>query len=373
MTRVPLLCGEMQAEQRSCSCSTHFLEGIIMFRQSDPFTGGWKDKTIEAMQRRRFDSVVRQLPGLGADRLENLSLGAFRRRLESCWQDVERKPIRKLQEEAARAAVLASIEHQADCLSHDEHELVERALILGGCAQIDDIPELEAATALSLRLWGSVGLVSGKPYLELDPMVCRPAAEAFARAEHEAIRRRFDAFHGFMASLLYRVGAVDDRQPQQMIMRDVFKGSIKDDAALQLARRYLWASYDCVDYADGVLLVHSALADPEHLIIDVRRKTGLSALRQDSQLALDILPEEIPLQRELERAIDGALRDGMAAHDVARNVRFLCKQGAPLSAMEEVLQASLIVYLSSAMRGALMDMYYTMPKWAECCECASLQ
>lgn len=335
-----------------------------MFRQADTFAGGWKDKTIESMHRRRFDNMVGQLPSLGAGRLENLSSSALRRRLEHCWQDIERKPIRKQQEMAARMAVLSNVERQADCLSHDEHELVERALILGGYAQINDIPELEAALALSLRLWGDVGLVSGKPYLELEPMVQRPAARAFAREEHEIIRRRFDAFHGYMTSLLYQVGAVDDRQPQQMILRDVL-GGVEDDAALQLARRYLWASYDCVDYAEGVLLVHSAFAEPEQMTFDARRKSGIMFSQSRAQLALDILPEEIPLQTGLENSIAGALRESMSAHDVARTIRFLCKQGAPLGAMEEVLQSSLIVHVTSAMRGALRDMYYMMPKWAE--------
>ena len=88
---------------------------------------------------------------------------------------------------------------------------------------------------------------------------------------------------------------------------------------------------------------------------------------------LDILPEEIPLERKLEQAIAGALREPVSAHDVARTVRFLCKQGAPLAAMEDVLQSALIVRVTSSMRGALREMYYTMPKWAESRECASLQ
>lgn len=344
-----------------------------MFRQADSFLGGWKDKTIEAMHQRRFTSRVSQLPSLGADRLENLSASALRYKLEHCWQDVERKPIRKQQEAAIKAAVLSGIELQADCLSHDEHELVERALILGGCAQIGDMAELEAAIALSRRLWGDLGLISGKPYFELEPALCQPVARAFAREGHEEIRRRFDMFHCYMMSLLYRVGALDDRQPQRMILRDVLFRHQKDDGALQLARHYLWASYDCVDYAGGVLLVHSALAEPEHVALDARRRTGLSSLCPSVQLALDILPEEIPLQMELERAVEGSLRDGVTAQDIARTVRFLCKQGAPLSAMEEVLQSALIVYVTHAMRGALRNMYYMMPKWAESSEEASLQ
>ena len=41
--------------------------------------------------------------------------------------------------------------------------------------------------------------------------------------------------------------------------------------------------------------------------------------------------------------------------------------------MEEVLQSSMIVYLSASVRGALADMYYMLPKWMECSEDASFQ
>ena len=344
-----------------------------MFRQEEAFVGGWQDKTIEAMQRRRFEQMVAQLPPLGSTRLENLSAGAFERRLEQCWQDVPRKPMRAQQESEVWRTVLRSIEQQADCLSQEEHALVERALILGGCAKIEDTLELEAARALSLRLWANVGMVSGKPYVELVRPIVQPVARAFAREEHEEVRRRFEAFHGFMASTLYRVGAMDDRQPQQLILREVLGVTEGSELSLQLARRYLWASYDCVDYSDGVLLVHSALAEPRHMLADGRRRTGLLLPPQSLQTAMDILPEEIPLQRELELAIAGTLRDGLREEDVARTIRFLCKQGAPLSAMEEVLQASMIVYLNANMRGALADMYYMLPKWMECSEGASLQ
>ena len=166
---------------------------------------------------------------------------------------------------------------------------------------------------------------------------------------------------------------MDDRQPQQLILREVLGVTGGSELSLQLARRYLWASYDCVDYSDGVLLVHSALAEPRHMLADGRRRTGLLLPPQSLQTGMDILPEEIPLQRGLELAIAGTLRDGLREADVARTIRFLCKQGAPLAAMEEVLQSSMIVYLSASMRGALADMYYMLPKWMECSEGASFQ
>lgn len=345
-----------------------------MFRQEEVFVGGWQEKTIDAMQRRRFDQMVSQLPPLGAGRLEALAPSAFERKLEQSWQDIERKPMRAQQISEVWKSVLGTICQQADCLSHEEHELVERALILGGSAQIEDALELEAARALSLRLWASVGLVSGKPFIELETPVVRPVAQAFARREHEHIRQQLDAFSAYLSGTLYRVGAMDDRQPQQMILREVLGSGKEDELLRQLSRRYLWASFDCVDYSGGVMLLHPALADPRHLISSNRRKPGILMPPQgDLSALMDILPEEIPLQQELERSIAGALREGHQAQDVARTLRFLCKQGAPLSAMEEVLQSSLIVYVSASMRGALSNMYYMTPKWIECAERSALQ
>lgn len=345
-----------------------------MFRQEEVFIGGWPEKTIEAMQRRRFSQMVSQLPPLGAQRLDALAPDALERRIERSWQDVERKPMRAQQLSAVWKSVLGSINAQADCLSHEEHELVERALILGGSAQIEDAIELEAARALSLRLWASVGLVSGKPCLELETPVLQPVARAFAREQHETLRRRLQAFSAHLTGMLYRVGALDDRQPQMMLLRDVLGGRTEDELLMQLSRQYLWASFDCVDYAGGVLLVHPALAEPAHLTAACRRRHALLLPAEDGMPGvMDILPEEIPLAQALERAIAGALREGHQAQEVARNLRFLCKQGAPLAALEEVLQQSLIVCVSASMHGALLDMYYRLPKWIECSEQSSFQ
>jgi len=343
-----------------------------MFRQEEFIVGGWSEKTIEAMHKRRFEQCVAQLPPLGALRLAQLSPGAFERRLEQCWQDVARKPMRAQQLSEVWRSVLQSIEMQADCLSREEHELVERALILGGSVQIEDTLELEAARALSLRLWASVGVISGKPYMELETPILEPVARAFAREAHEEMRRKLDGFHTWLTGTLYRVGAIDDRQPQQMLLDNIIPQTAEQEQRIQLARRYLWASCDCVDYSGGVLLVHSALADPHGLVACGRRRPG-EWLPQQTEYCADILPQEIPLQQALERAISGALRDEYRAQDVVRNIRFLCKQGAPLEAMEDVLQNALIVYVSTGMRSALANMYYSMPKWIESREHAALQ
>ena len=339
-------------------------------RQEEIFVGGWREKLLEERQKRRFERIVAQLPPLGEGRLTALSPSALARKLESCWQAVERKPMRSLQLSCVWDSVLSGIERQADCLSHEEHELVERALILGGSARIEDAQELEAARALSLRLWASVGVVSGKPYIELEIPVMRPVAKAFAREAHERIRERLSVFHSRLCSALYRLGAIDDRQPQQRFLTDVLGIEHGDEMLMQLARRYLWASHDCMDYRGGVMLLHSALAEPYPLLAAGRMRAEWMPAES---MPMDILPEEIPLQQGLERAMTGAMRDGVRADEAARTLRFLCKQGAPLTAMEEILGSMLIVRISPAMRRALCDMYYMLPKWIESPETDALQ
>lgn len=334
-----------------------------MFRQEEIIFGGWSDKTLEAMQKRRFDQLVSQLPPLGANALDALSPSALAIRLEHCWQDIEKKPLRTQQLSLIWKQVLSRLDLEADCLSRQEHELVERALILGGYAQIEDAAELEAARALSLRLWAHVGMISGKPYIELEQPVIEPAAKAFAREAHDQIRARLEQFGVRLSGMLYLRGAIDDRIPQQMLLQDVL-GELGDREMLsQLARRFLWASFDCVDYSGGVLLVHPALAEPGSTFSARRMKSA--SLLSDDHLSIytDILPEEIPLQRELERTIAGAMRSGHDEADTVRSIRFLCKQGAPLSAMEERLQASLIVHVSQPMRHALQKLHDLSPKW----------
>lgn len=343
-----------------------FYQEEYMFRNEEIIAGGWGEKTIEAMQRRRFELTVASLLPLSTQRLHALTPIELKRRIECSWQEIEMKPMRSLQLSEIRKRVVSAIELHADCLSREEHNLVERALILGGCAQIEDMQELEAAQALSLRLWASVGIVEGKPCIELERCVMQPAAVAIARDEHERIRERFEAFSAGLSAHLYRAGAIDDRVPQQMILRDVLGGMKDEPRAKQLARRYLWASYDCMDYADGVMLLHPALAEPRRLLNMGKR---MSRYVPDGELKnrayIDILPEEIPLQTTLERTITGALRDGLSAQDVARDIRFLCKQGAPFDALVQVLQSSLIVYVSEPMRYALQNMFYMTPKWIE--------
>ena len=147
-----------------------------MFRQKEVFPGGWPDKTVEAMRKRRFEQSIRQMEPLDANRLETLTPGALARRLEQSWQEVKRRPMYHQQLTQVWKQVLETI-----------RRLAPQDTIV---AQIEDAAELEAARALSLRLWANIGLISDKPYLELEKAICQPVARAFAREEHERVRAR---------------------------------------------------------------------------------------------------------------------------------------------------------------------------------------
>ena len=109
-----------------------------MFRQEEVFPGGWPDKTVEAMRKRRFEQSIRQMEPLDANRLETLTPGALARRLEQSWQEVKRRPMYHQQLTQVRKQVLETIDAQADCLSNEEHELVERASNQNFVPVVDD-------------------------------------------------------------------------------------------------------------------------------------------------------------------------------------------------------------------------------------------
>ena len=44
-----------------------------MFRLEEVFWGGWQDKTIEAMRKRRYKQNLERLEPLGAERLDALT------------------------------------------------------------------------------------------------------------------------------------------------------------------------------------------------------------------------------------------------------------------------------------------------------------
>lgn len=163
---------------------------------------------------------------------------------------------------------------------------------------------------------------------------------------------------------MYRVGALDDRQPQRMILRDILCVNEQDEVFSQLARRYLWASYDCMDYNGGVMLIHPALADPQSVIRGKRNLGGILMMPTAQCVIRIFCPKRFRFKRNWSARLAGCASRRSQGGGMLRQRCVCCaSRGAPLSALEEVLQASLIVYVSDSMRAALSDLYIQAPKW----------
>ena len=76
-----------------------------------------------------------------------------------------------------------------------------------------------------------------------------------------------------------------------------------------------------------------------------------------------ILPQEEPLEDALKRAIDGALRPGVEMDESVQSLRLLCKQNAPVSALQEVLDSLLMVRRTERMDAALAAMHAGAVRW----------
>lgn len=288
---------------------------------------------------------------------------ALTARIEGCWQDIPRKPLRAQQAAVAQEAVLRTIERQADCLSAQEHALCERLFAAGGRVQLGSAQELDAARALSLRLLAHVGLADGMPAAALDADFAAALEAAFSRKEHARVRMRLFTYQATVCAALYLAGVLDDRAPQRLFTAQVLGLDEPDEEALELARHYLWASFECVDYADGVLLTHPAVADPLELASRGGAQLESFTARELLGGMQGILPQEEPLEEALTRALHGALRPGVDVAESVRSLRLLCKQGAPVEALREVTDSLLMVRRTERMDAALLAMHAGAVRW----------
>lgn len=334
-----------------------------LFRNGDMPDAEWSERTLERAQKSRFERAVAAMRHVRRDAFEGKSAQELWRTIEQCWQAVAKKPLRAQQEQEARCAVLRALERQADCLSAGEHALVERLLILDGCVLLSDYEELCAAQALSLRLWADVGTQEGRPVCHLDDTLTGPLAAAMARPEHAGVRMRLFSFEATVSAALYIAGALDDRTPQRLFCTQVLLADERDEEAQHLAQQYLWASFDCMDYEDGVLLLHPALYDPRPVLCGLRPELGEFTAEQIVGGMQGILPEEECAQRAMARALSGALRPGEDAEECAQELRMLIKQGADIEALRAVLAGRVTVMPGGTMMRALRTMLDTVPRW----------
>ena len=341
-----------------------------MFRTQRTADADWSARTLSALRARRWEERVARLGQVRNGALLGLTAQELRARIEESWQAVPHKAARARQQQEALNVVLKGLPRQADCLAISEHSLLERLLLQCGCAELEDLEELEAALALRHRLWVDVGFLQGCVVARLDSRLAQPLREAIDRPAHNAARMRLFSVHATLSGLLYIAGALDDRAPQRLFMEQVMQADPQDEDAAHLARQYLWAAYDCVDYPRGVLLVHAALADPSPFAYGWGMPPEAPPL--DAAQLLGGMQGALPIEKGLDAALISQLKHALRpSQDVelcVQELRLLAKQGAPLEALHHVLAPSLCVLETPAMRQAVRMLWQAAPRWEGCCE-----
>lgn len=328
----------------------------------------WPDKTDARMQAARWDMCLSGLSGDApcAGVIDTATIDFLTELIDMGWVDVPQAPSDMMLRKAARRAVLGTLADDADCLSPEEHTLVERMLIGDGVALLETVSQFEAAYTLQMRLWCDIGVLSGMPAVCLDPVLAEALPEAIMTQRHKERRARIFIFDGMMHGLLYMTGFLDDHLPMQRFVAEVLMEA-ESAYTMRLARNYLEASFDSDVIAGCTLLLHPSLAAPESLVqqLAAQRIPGLPPVTP-SQLVGSmngLLPEESQTDEKMQLALSGALRPEYVADEAVQDLRMLIKQGAPLSVLHDVMAGMLCVLPTEHMQNALLEMSQLTPRW----------
>jgi hypothetical protein len=328
-----------------------------------------KEQTASAMRAARFSLCER----LFADQppptngvLDVWSLESLEPLFALNWQEVSPAPSALTRRLRAKRAVRENLQRDADCLSPYEHALIERILAYGGITTLDTADDFDAALALRNRLWCDIGGMDGRPAIRLDPALEQPIRDAFSRYDHLIIRTRVFTFDAMIRAMLYAAGFLDDQLPRQRFCEEVLEEDPADPQANRLARNFVEAAYDCVLYANCRLLLHEALALPETFVEQLAvRGANIPPMTPERMLGCmnGLLPEERTAMYTLKRALQYALRPGIALEDAADDLKLLTKQGVGFDTLHQVASEMLCVMPTSAIDYALRSLINQTPRW----------
>ncbi len=339
-----------------------------MKRYIDFQNEGWPDRTNGRMQAARWEAC---LEGIGDDPpcsgvIDSWPIDQLGELIAEDWVSVPHVTTDVLLRRAARRQVMATLKDDLDCLSPEEHTLVERMLIGNGRVFLDTLREFEAAYTLRLRLWCDIGVAHERPCVRLDSGLMRALPRLIMRQEHQERRGRIFVFDGMIHGLLYMTGFLDDRLPRRRFVEEVLQAD-ETPETLRLARNYLEASFDCSHVAGCNLLLHEALAAPESLVGTLAAHGAFQMPAVTSEQLIGsmngLLPEETASDRKLRLAIAGALRPEWEADEAASDLRMLIKQGAPMDVLRSALARMLCVLPTAHMEDVLHELSCQTPCW----------
>lgn len=328
-----------------------------------------KEQTASAMRASRFALCERLFaeqspPSAGV--LDSWPIESLEPVLSLNWHDIPQAPSALTRRLSAKRAVRENLRADADCLSPNEHALVERLLVSRGLTCLSSAEDFDAALALRNRLWCDIGGLDGMPAVRLDPSLEQSLRDALARYDHLLIRTRVFTFDAMIHAMLYAAGFLDDQLPRQRFCQDVLEKDHADPHAARLARNFVEAAYDCVLYADCRLLLHEALALPESFVEQLAmRGADIPPMTPARMLGCmnGLLPEEKSAMHTLKRALQYALRPGIALEDAADDLKMLTKQGVGFDVLHQVASEMLCVMPTPAIDYALRGLIDQTPRW----------
>lgn len=329
----------------------------------------WCEMTMSMMREKQFEACERRLfahPGVGLFAPEATQADA-QALLAGSFDDMHGKSRFTLVTlEELRAAVLDRLPEEALYISASEMQLVEKLLINDGELLLSDWDDLGAAEALVSRLWCSFHAEGDDWTLLLPKALHDPLAHAISVPEAPEVRSRLFRYDATIHGLLYIAGLLHSAQPIGFFMHDVMRK--EDERAMNIARRYLQASFEYVTDAGGdLILLHPGLADPYRLVGGERANGGIFTLELSQEMIAGgmngMLAEEEPLHEALCGALNGALRPEYELEEAAEDLRMLAKQGVSLREMESVMASMLAVLPTADMKSALKRLYLCTPHW----------
>lgn len=338
-----------------------------MRRYIDFQNENWYDRTDGRMQEARWEACLCGAPPEPpcAGVIDTLPIDFLEGLIEYGWVRVPNATSEPSLRKQARLTVYRTLMDDADCLSPEEHALVERMLLGGGIAEIETVAAFEAAYTLQMRLWCDLGVHDHIPCARLDAGILARLPGMLMRKEHRERRARIFIYNGMLHGLIYLTGYIDERIPIRRFIEEVLQAN-KTEHTIRLAKNYVEASFDCETIGGCDLLIHSSLAAPGTLMQTWAMHDGHDVQLTPSQLIgsmSGLLPGEVLLDKKMRLALSGALRPEIDEEKAAQDLRMLIKQGAPIQALRDIMAGMLCVLPTEHMENTLLEMNYLTPRW----------
>ena len=339
-----------------------------MQRETSGIVLNWCDKTMSVLREKQLEACEKRLSRYPQKGLfSGCSISDIQNLWDISYYALENPDLnRLLQVEEVQELVMRRIPREVSLVSVREHMLLERLLTFEGETELLDWDEAGAAEALVARLWCSLTVENEHIFLHLPSCLHLSMLEAMNTSQHSELREKIFRFDATMHGLLYIAGFLHAQQPTLHFLHEVCGQS--ETESYDYAQRYLRATFDYItDLRGEMILVHPGLADPDHLMRQVKNK-GVLCLELSESMILGgmngIFPEEVPVSEEMSGVLKGALRPEYTLEEAVEDLRMLAKQGVSLPEMQSVLSSMLCVLPTPVMYAALKNLATQTPRWA---------